>query len=76
MGKVIGLDLGTRTLGIAISDSLGMIAYGRETHRFENGNYKEAATYAVEYAKKEDCLRLTPSYERRCGRSCAIRDAL
>lgn len=53
MGKVIGLDLGTRTLGIAISDSLGMIAYGRETHRFENGNFKEAATYAVEYAKKE-----------------------
>lgn len=53
MGKVIGLDLGTRTLGIAISDSARMIAYGRETYRFEHGNYKLAAQYAIDYAKKE-----------------------
>ncbi len=54
MGKVIGLDLGTRTLGIAISDSLGMIAYGRETYRFEEGNYQKAAHYIVDYAKNEN----------------------
>lgn len=54
MGKVIGLDLGSRTLGIAISDSLGMIAYGRETFRFEEGNYKKAAMYIIDYAKKEN----------------------
>jgi len=54
MGKVIGLDLGTRTLGIAISDSFGMIAYGRETYRFEEGNYLKAAHYIVDYAKNEN----------------------
>lgn len=54
MGKVIGLDLGSRTLGIAISDSLGMIAYGRETFRFEEENYKKAAMYIIDYAKKEN----------------------
>lgn len=54
MGKVIGLDLGSRTLGIAISDSLGMIAYGRETFRFEEGNYKKAAMYVIDCAKKEN----------------------
>ena len=54
MGKVIGLDLGTRTLGIAISDSLGMIAYGRETFRFEQGNYKAALAHVIELCEKEN----------------------
>lgn len=30
----MGLDLGSKTLGIAISDALGMIAHGVETFRF------------------------------------------
>ena len=28
--KTLGLDLGTRTVGIAISDALGMMAHGVE----------------------------------------------
>lgn len=53
MGKVIGLDLGTRTLGIAISDSMGIIAYGRETFRFEPGNYKAALNHVITLCEKE-----------------------
>jgi putative Holliday junction resolvase len=34
MDKVLGLDLGSKTCGIAISDALGMIAHGIETFRF------------------------------------------
>ena len=33
MNKVIGLDLGSKTLGIAKSDSLGFV-HGVETFRF------------------------------------------
>ena len=33
MSKALGLDLGTRTLGIAESDSAGWYAYGIETFR-------------------------------------------
>ena len=40
--KILGLDLGTRTVGIAISDALGMMAHGVETFRFEENHYKKA----------------------------------
>ena len=42
MKKVLGLDLGTTTLGIAISDSLGIGAHPVETFRFDAGQYKKA----------------------------------
>ena len=33
--KILGLDLGSRTIGIAISDALEIIASGLETFRFD-----------------------------------------
>ena len=41
MKKVLGLDLGSRTCGIAMSDILGMIAHGVETFRFKPDDYIE-----------------------------------
>ena len=35
MSKILGLDLGTTTLGIAKTDSLRIAAHGVETFRFE-----------------------------------------
>lgn len=43
--RIIGLDLGNKTLGIAMSDSLGLIAQGLETLRFEEGNFQIALDY-------------------------------
>ena len=43
--KTLGLDLGTRTLGIAISDALGMMAHGVETFRFEENHYKNTTCF-------------------------------
>ena len=37
--KVVGLDLGTKTLGIAISDITKTLARGLENYRFESENY-------------------------------------
>ena len=37
--RYIGLDLGTKTLGIAISDKLGMIASFYKTIEFKNEDY-------------------------------------
>ena len=37
--RYLGLDLGTRTLGLALSDVTGTIAYPLKTIRFEEGNY-------------------------------------
>lgn len=39
--RYIGLDLGTKTLGIAVSDLTGMIATGVTTLRFEENNPEE-----------------------------------
>ncbi|TVP94792.1 MAG: Holliday junction resolvase RuvX [Acholeplasmatales bacterium] len=39
--KKMGLDLGNRTLGIAISDAEGRLARGLETVRFEMGDHEK-----------------------------------
>ena len=36
--RVLGLDVGTRTIGIAVSDSLGIIAQGIETFRYREND--------------------------------------
>ena len=43
MEMILGLDLGSRTCGIAMSDALGMIAHGVETYHFKENHYKNAA---------------------------------
>lgn len=42
MEKTIGLDLGSRTCGVALSDALGMIATPVKTIRFEEDDYDSA----------------------------------
>ena len=44
--RILGLDLGSRTCGIAVSDPMGMIARTVETFRFEEDDY-EAAVHRV-----------------------------
>ncbi len=54
IGKVLGLDLGEKTLGIAISDSMGIIAQGIENYRFEDNKYELALERAIYYIQKEN----------------------
>ena len=51
--KYLGLDLGSRTCGVAISDSLGMFARAYETIRFEDDDYDFAAKRVLEIANLE-----------------------
>ena len=37
--RYLGLDLGTKTLGVALSDSLGLIASSYKTIKFDESNY-------------------------------------
>ncbi len=43
MEKILGLDLGSRTCGIAMSDALGMMAHGVETYHFKENHYNSPA---------------------------------
>ena len=54
IGKVLGLDLGEKTLGIAESDLMGIIAQGIENFRFEDNNYDIALERVIYYVKKDD----------------------
>ena len=51
MNKVIGLDLGTKTLGIAKSDALGFV-HGVETFRFPTNQYIIARQHVLEVVKE------------------------
>ena len=52
--KYVGLDLGSKTLGIAISDELGFLARAVETYRFNEDDYESAVNYTIEFCKKNN----------------------
>ena len=47
--RILGLDLGSRTLGVAMSDSNEKIATMKETFRFEEGGYDAAVDHVLKY---------------------------
>lgn len=51
--KYLGLDLGSRTLGLAISDAVGMFARAYDTLRFEDDDYDYAINETINICKKE-----------------------
>ena len=53
MAKVIGLDLGSRTCGVAISDISGLLARVYETIRFTDDDYNTCCEKVVEICQKE-----------------------
>lgn len=52
--RSIGLDLGTKTLGIAISDKIGLIASAYKTIFFNEGAYDELLEPIKEIVTKEN----------------------
>ena len=58
MGKILGLDLGTRTIGIAISDSLEMIASAVETHRFRENDFDSALNRVVQVVNEKKVYKI------------------
>ena len=55
--KVIGLDLGTTTLGIAYSDVFGFV-HGIETFRFPKNQYIVARKHVLELCEKMDIYEI------------------
>ena len=50
--KILGLDLGTVTLGIAESDKSEILATAREIFRFSNEDYDSALEYTLNLLKE------------------------
>jgi len=64
VGKILGLDLGTRTIGISISDSLEMIASAVETYRFREDDFESALNRVVEIAKEKKVSKIVLGYPK------------
>lgn len=54
IGKVLGLDLGEKSLGIAESDLMGIIATGIENFRFESLDFDKALERVKYYVKRDN----------------------
>jgi putative Holliday junction resolvase len=59
--KAVGLDLGSKTCGIAISDSLG-IAHPREEFRFVEGAYRQCLAHVIDFLHKEGVKEVALGY--------------
>ncbi len=53
MKRVMGLDLGSVTCGVAISDPLGIVARNVETIRFTSDDYEECLEKVLSVIKRE-----------------------
>lgn len=56
--RILGLDLGTRTCGMAICDPLGIIAYGVENFRFRDGDYEAAKNEVLRVIKENNITEI------------------
>lgn len=52
--RSLGLDLGSKTLGVSVSDALGMIARAVDTIRFESDDYDSAFEQVKAFIKEFD----------------------
>ncbi|MBV1708680.1 MAG: Holliday junction resolvase RuvX [Erysipelothrix sp.] len=54
MKRLIGLDLGSKTVGIAISDPMGMLARTLTTIRFPQYDFESACKQVVELCRQNE----------------------
>ena len=73
MERVLGFDLGSRTLGVAVSDPLGMIARTVETFRFEEDDYDAALRRAGELIKEYSAKRIVLGLPKHMNGDIGIR---
>lgn len=71
--RIIGLDLGSKTLGIAISDELGMLARALETYRFPEDQYDLAIDYLITLCAKEKVEEVVLGLPKHMNGDCGIR---
>lgn len=73
MERLIGLDLGSVTCGVAISDPLGMIARALTTVRFEADDYDQALKEVLELCKQNQVKSVVLGLPRHMNGDIGIR---
>jgi putative Holliday junction resolvase len=70
--RIMGLDLGTVTLGVAISDALGMIARPLVTLRFANEDYADAIKQVMPLIKENGVKTIVLGLPKHMNNSIGI----
>lgn len=71
--KTIGLDLGSVTCGIAVSDSLGWIAQALTTVRFEKDDYDDALEKVIDVCKQQKVTNLVLGLPKHMNGDIGVR---
>ncbi|MFK5883138.1 MAG: Holliday junction resolvase RuvX [Candidatus Izemoplasma sp.] len=70
--KKLGLDLGDKTLGLAISDQLNFLARGLDTLRFESREFNSPLDELFKIIKKENIDTLVLGFPKNMDGSVGI----
>ena len=70
--KKLGLDLGDKTLGLAISDELNFLARGLDTLRFEDRDFTKPLNELLELLKKEKVDTLVLGHPKNMDGSIGV----
>ena len=76
MGRIIGLDLGSKTCGIAISDTTGFLARALTTIRFEQDDYDDCFDQLLDLLEKEKVKELVLGLPKHMNGDIGIRGQL
>ena len=71
--RFLGLDLGTRTLGLSISDKTGTIASVYDTLRFNDGDYCSLLEPLKEIVEKEEVSGIVLGLPKNMNNSLGFR---
>lgn len=71
--RIIGLDLGSKTLGIAVSDLLLVISSPYKTLRFEEDNYNQAVELLGEVINQFKPSKIILGYPKHMNNDVGIR---
>ncbi|MCR3906796.1 MAG: Holliday junction resolvase RuvX [Tenericutes bacterium] len=72
MKKYLGLDLGSKTLGVSLSES-GVIAYALTTHRFSENQYENAVDYVIKLIDDYQINTVVLGYPKHMNNDIGIR---
>lgn len=71
--RILGLDLGSKTCGVAISDALGMIARAVETIRFEEDDYDTACEKVMKHIQENQIQTVVLGLPRHMNGDVGVR---
>ena len=73
MNRTLGFDLGSKTLGVSVSDPLGMIAHALTTLRFDSDDYDSALAQAQALIREQHADKVVLGLPRHMNGDIGVR---